>query len=133
MKISIAETYARALLEFEKGGFSNDATARFVDVIKRRGHGRLLPQIALKSEQLKKIDAQKNDISVRIASEGARAEAEKELNPLLAKERVGERYIEFKFEVDPTLVSGFLIKGNDFRIDHSGRRALLGLFNKMTA
>jgi|GEM_PF-1594499 len=131
MKISLVETYARALIEIEKGDVAKDAAVRFISVLKHRGHGRLLSQILAKCESLKAKELGCG-VRVRIASESDRADAGKslvsELPPLLPEERVGVRW-----EIDPTLVSGFSVEGRDFRIDNSGRRALLELFNKMTA
>jgi len=125
MPISLAETYAHALHEIEKKSAAPGTAVRFVSAVKSRGHGKLLPQILARYEQLKENGA-KGGVQVRIASERERAGAEK------TAEKEGVRGIA-TLRIDRALVSGFSLQGRDFRIDHSGRRALLELFNKMTA
>ena len=124
MAISLADTYAQALIELEKSGAGKDAATRFALAVKRRGHARLLPQILAKYERAKAGETARG-VQVRVASKSV------QLPPLPVEgEGWGEGGVPTPV-VDPTLVSGFSVQGRDFRIDKSGRRALLELYGKM--
>ena len=126
MAISLADTYAQTLLDLEKSGAAKGAAERFVAVVKRRGHTRLLPQILAKYERAK-VGETKRGVQVYVAS------AQVQLPPLPLGEGWGEGPgTKLTPIIDPSLVSGFSVQGRDFRIDSSGRRALLELYKKMT-
>jgi len=126
MAISLADTYVQTLLDLEKSGATKDAAERFVAIVKRRGHARLLPQILAKYERAKTGETARG-LQIRVASERV------QLPPLPLGEGWGEGPgTKLTPIIDPSLVSGFSVQGRDFRIDSSGRRALLELYKKMT-
>ena len=68
MAISLADTYVQTLLDLEKSGATKDAAERFVAIVKRRGHARLLPQILAKYERAKTGETARG-LQIRVASE----------------------------------------------------------------
>ncbi len=127
--MTLAESYARGLYEAGKAAPASShhkLFAALLAALKRRGHEKLLPRIGREYKKLA-LRAEKNTIRIRIAHRNDASAAHKKAAELDANAQNIEAHI------DESLVSGFLIEGPDFRFDASGRRALIELYQRLTA
>jgi len=125
-----ADNYAQALKKAiqnthaDKQGEVADA---FIDAVRKRGHGKLLPQILNRYLASTGLDAAKAVVSVA---------REKDF-PLLEEDikRHGDMFgLEsgYSLKIDPTLVGGYTLSAKNKRVDASWKRSLKALYEKVT-
>lgn len=127
--MSLATDYATALFESNRASEKKDERAlmqNFMQGLKRRGHLKLLPKIAAEYEKLEQ-HAMRSRPKIAMARESDKAAAVAKAREFLPDGTAVEVC------VDPTLVSGFVVSGPDFRYDASGRRSLLDLYHKLVS
>ena len=129
-----AHEYAEALTQALERTTPHETEAvirRFVTVVRKAGHTRLLPKISRLFERLMKEKTQAAVTTVTVAqneviethadriAEGART--------------LGVDPKGLAFVVDPTLAIGYRMRTRDKILDASGKRALLELYRRMVA
>lgn len=123
--------YAELLLKLSASQ-KNEAKSvdHFLEVLKARGHERLLPRIVSEFERVCAREKRRGGVSLRVARKGDstryRAQAERAIAAAGSKTKPVE-------VVDESIVSGFSLEGADFRYDASARRALITLFETLSA
>ena len=121
-----ATYYAQALADTLTGDQKKDmktVLVRLQEVLKRRGHQKLLPAIvrALSLQLAKRERA--STVTIRTVS----GEARKELLEQYAQVLPKEKEYAVRIVADPTLASGFVLETATRRVDGSGKRALMEL------
>ncbi|OHA84226.1 MAG: hypothetical protein A2408_03350 [Candidatus Yonathbacteria bacterium RIFOXYC1_FULL_52_10] len=129
---SLALDYARALasaLDQKDSARAGEMIARFVALVRRRGHARLLPKIVTAFERDAHVRARANQAHVTVADEAvikdqARSIAEH-------AQTIGVSSKDIAFTIDDTLITGYRIRTRDKIVDVSGKRALLEIYRRM--
>lgn len=130
----IAEHYAQALFELTEGASDEklDAVmASFVATLKRQRRMRLLPSIVRHLERKLARADRHNTIELTVAkrddAEKFKEEIEKHASAL-----GGVKDKRIAVHTDAHLIGGYVIVGNDVRIDASYRKHLLDLYALLT-
>ena len=112
-----------ATAEIEDKAASDAAITKLIMHLKSAGRMKMLPQIA---RELKKVAARRHAMRphVEVAHEKEAASA------LRAAAELG--IIAKHATVNPTLIHGWRAKSGDKLIDHSAKRALLHIYQKVT-
>ena len=125
-----AETYAEAL---EKALINtneqerNERIARFLSIIKRRGHSGLLPRIVHVLER--KHGHQDLRTIATVARERDVHSVDAEVRAL-AEQLAGSH--EVQYVTDDTLIGGYVLRTPNNLADRSYKRALLDVYRKVT-
>lgn len=125
-----AGIYAKALHLATKDVDSSaqkERFAQFLSVLKNRGHEALLPQILSVYER--ELEEKGKRTILTVASEKDAQKALKELES--HKETFDLEHLETV--VDDSLIGGFVVRNQDTILDQSYRRALIGLYQKVTS
>ena len=128
--MTLEKEYAQALLTVTRSrseAGKRTLLPRLREILKRRGHEKLLPRIFAEYEKLLERQT-KRGVKVSFARERDRTQALK-----AAKEFAAEKITEMELCLEPALVSGFIISGANTRYDASGKRALLELYRQLIA
>lgn len=118
------KTYAKALYDLasREGADESALVSSLVKNLTETGRLKLLPRIL---RELKRIDARASTLTetLEVASESEKASAKKEANEL---------GITAEPTINSHLVSGWRAQKGSRVIDHSGKRALLDLYKRIT-
>lgn len=125
--MNLAQQYAKGIDEASRGKRSaHELFAAVLLALKRRGHEKLMPRIYA---ELRKLQARRPAAEVRYAREADKAVALAKAKELLAEVAP----TELELCEDPGLISGYAIRGSDFRYDASARRSLIELYKRLVA
>lgn len=128
------DEYAHALMLALKGVDEKEATKRaerFVALLRRAGHIRLLPKILATYERTTAERARKDGVVVSVAKE---ADAHTYANDIKkAAAELGASHEALTIRADETLVGGYSVKTRDKIIDRSFKRALLTIYHRAIA
>jgi F0F1-type ATP synthase delta subunit len=124
--MTLAQQYAHGIYQARKETKADERT--FFDAVlkalKRRHHEKLLSQIVAEYRKLLDRGAGQ-EVMVRYARE-----KDKHAAAAKAKE-LGAAHPHVRH--DPSLISGYVVRGPDFRYDASGKKALVQLYEQLTA
>jgi F0F1-type ATP synthase delta subunit len=131
----MAENYAQALFELTQGASAEKLDAvmhRFVETLERKRHMRLLPSIVHHFERLRQRAERRATIELVVAKE---ADAEKYKSAVAAHSAdLGDAHGKsVAVRVDDSVVGGYILQGNNIRIDASYRKHLLDLYSLLTS
>lgn len=129
-----AHDYAQALvLALEHAGptHADETIARFVAVVRRRGHGRLIPKIVAAFSREAGARERRTRMEVTVADPQVIKSNAKEIAG--HAQALGVAPEALAFTVDETLIAGYRLKTRDRIVDASGKRALLELYRRLTA
>lgn len=121
-----AKQYAKAL---HGGSVDSGFINGFLELVKARGHVRLLPRILLEFEKLEQVSDGDGSVSVTVAREGDLEKLKSDIRMRVKELGVAEG--DVVTEVDEKVVGGFIVKGRDTLIDMSHRSMLIGLYKKL--
>lgn len=105
-----------------------EASANLVATAKRRGHKHLLSAILRACENSSKKAERARTVTVTSAA----PLSEEALQGMIARANVGH-FDHVVRRVDESLVSGSIIQKGSTRVDASGKKLLLDIYNKLTA
>ncbi len=123
-------TYAKALHSATLGLNREDTDERiksFIEVIKSRGHEKLLPSILSSYE--KKANQKDEYVTLTVATERNLKEIKEEI------ENYSEEFSlqDLKTEIDKSIIGGYVLRSQNNLYDKSFRKALIKLYQKIIA
>lgn len=123
--------YAQLVIEVARSapGGGKELANHFLELLKSRGHERLVPRILRELSRLEARERRRGEIVMRVAKKGDAARYAKQASAVRPARAGGE----FREVVDKALVDGFSLEGADFRFDASARRTLITMFETLTA
>lgn len=126
--MTLPERYARAIYEARTATVltGREFIVRITEALKRRHHERLLPSILEAYRKVEEIESMRG-VTLRVAS-GADVQS-----GLAKMEELGVGEKEARTIIDPSLVKGYVLSGKDFRYDASAKRALVKLYERLSA
>ena len=113
-----------ATAEIEDKTVSDAAVTKLIRHLKSAGRMKMLPQIA---RELRKVAARRHALTPRVEV-AHKKDAE---HALRAAAHAG--IVTKHVSVNPGLISGWRAKSKDILIDHSAKRALLHIYQKVTS
>lgn len=124
-----AKTIATLLYEMTAG--KSDAqmrviTGRLIDYLLLKRQTSLVPAIVSEYER---IERQKIQVRVAVASSAEKKRCTKEIGAILASMGTDSKHAVAT--VNSTLVSGFIVEGKGRRFDHSGKTRLVALYRTL--
>jgi len=125
----LARHYAHALYQATEKVSGRELGSRlksFADVLARKGHERLLRSIVREYENYRLRLERRRTVTVSVASHKEEAVAKKHLKEY---RQFAEK--EVVVSVDPDLIRGFRIEGNDTLFDGSAKQHLITLYRKL--
>lgn len=128
------DEYAHALMEALKGVDEKEATKRverFVALLRRAGHIRLLPKILATYERATAERARRDGVVVSVAKEGDAHTHTSDIKKAAAE--MGASHEALTIRTDETLVGGYSVKTRDKIIDRSFKRALVTIYHRAIA
>ena len=128
------DEYAHALmmaLKGVKGKEAEERAERFVALLRRAGHIRLLPKILATCERTTAERARKDGVIVSVAKEGDAHMYAGDIKKAAAEMGAGDEALTIR--TDETLVGGYSVKTRDKIIDRSFKRALLTIYHRAIA
>ena len=125
-----AKEYAQALFDLgsQAGANSTNLVKNLMQILKSKGHEKLLPRIASEYGRLQETAGGKG-ILVRVADEKARKEGLHKAHALAEQYSLNTSLI--RVVDDPNLIQGYAIEGPGFRFDSSARASLLNLYRHL--
>ena len=126
----LAKEYAQVLFELGSRGGANSTTLvkNLMQILKAKGHEKLLPRISAEYERLQQNSGGKG-ILVRVADEKARKDGLHKAHALAEQYSLSTSLI--RVVDDPNLIQGYAIEGPGFRFDASARASLLNLYRHL--
>ncbi len=128
----LARIYANALFRATAMTSGKALDARLVSfgkLLARKGHEKLARSIMREYAKVALREKQRNEVRISVAHEKETAAAKKQL----ANIDGGAAAREIVVSVDPALVRGYRIEGNDILFDGNARRKLADLYQKLIA
>lgn len=128
----LARMYANALYRATEktSGKNLDAKlASFGKLLARKGHEKLMRSIMREYAKVALREKHRNEVRISVAHEKEAAAAKKQLAAIDG----GAAAKEIVVSVDPALVRGYRIEGNDILFDGNARRKLSDLYQKLIA
>ena len=129
--MNLAKGYAHALYDLEREGNldADTAVSKLVQILKAKGHIRLLPSILSEYKETLEISRDKKTVILTCARESDFEKYRIEL-----KEHLGHLNSDFTEEVvDDTIIGGYILQKEDSVIDASFKKKLLLLYQGATA
>ncbi|HEY4517809.1 MAG TPA: F0F1 ATP synthase subunit delta [Candidatus Paceibacterota bacterium] len=128
-----AQEYAQALIAATEGKSEKEGTIlleRFFEVLKNRGHFKLLPSILRAYTLLISKEERDATLTLRVNKSLQASERKKIIGEFVA---TPAEDILVQERVDDTLASGFVLETKNKRIDRSAKRALLSLYQNIVS
>lgn len=126
----IVQDYSSALFELlQSNGDSEALLGTFRSLLKKKGHEKLYAQILKDLLNKFKKNTDKNSIQVVVSRVKDIKHLEESISKSIAAFGTTK---EFSTLVDPTLIGGFKIIGQDKVIDHSYKKQLLTIYKSLT-
>lgn len=125
------DEYAQALIKALENTTREEAgeiVKRFIALVRRAGHIRLLPKIVAAYERLQKIREKRSGAIVSIAKE-----QDAQIYDRAIKEAVGELRVSSEtitLRTDETLIGGYRVTTRDKMIDRSFKRSLSTIYHR---
>ena len=122
--------YASALYSATQGLNKEDTEKRvkvFIELVKSRGHERLLP--SLSSSYEKRLSQKVDKVTLTVASDKDLKRTKEEIRDLSGEFNLQDLDVK----VDELLVGGYVLKSQNNLYDKSYRRALKKLYQKIIA
>lgn len=129
-----ARWYAQALHESIHNISEKEADtiyARFFDIIKRRGHIRLLPSIARIFFEQARREESKIGVTLIVAQEEDAQRFMNAAEQFFSKEAGVENRVRVR--VDGTIIGGYQLRTSTILSDNSHKRHLLDMYHRITA
>ncbi|MEK9167980.1 MAG: F0F1 ATP synthase subunit delta [Patescibacteria group bacterium] len=129
----LAQWYAQALYDSIRDVSGKDAEkifARFLDIVKRRGHTRLLNRVALLLRVQEEKDLWRSGVTLTIASEKDADRFGKRTAEFAESETDGKRTT--RLCVDGTIIGGYRLRTSTTLLDDSYKRHLLDIYRLIT-
>ena len=124
-----AELFVK-ILHGHTGAEANLRVKHFLQLLRSRGHERLLPRIVREVERTLAVKSRRSEVVLKVARETDKGKFKATVKGVLKK--VGRESLAVKEEIDEGLIRGFSIEGSDFTYDASARRKLIGLYERLT-
>ena len=123
--------YAQALfsaLADETAGEQESIFKRFIELLEKRGHRRLLPAIARALERIEARTLRATTVTLRVAKSMPAAQRSTLISSYAA---VLPKHFQLCEVIDDTLISGFVLETADTRIDKSAKQMLMTLYRNI--
>lgn len=132
----LAQWYAQALYYSIRDVSDKDAEkifARFLYIVKRRGHMSLLRQITFLLRAEEEKDARKRGMTLIVAREKDAYRFEKHVLEFTESESHGENRRVARVRVDETIIGGYRLRTNTTLTDSSHKKHLFDIYRRITA
>lgn len=131
MSLRNSKYYAQALKEIIRDGKGNEETigVSFVNLLKKKGHIKLLPQILKEFEKFSEKDIDTKQVVLTVA----RIADENRFKSDALQYITGFDEGHLKTKIDESLVGGFKIETKDIVVDASYKKKLLNLYREIIA
>lgn len=129
-----ARWYAQALHESVHNISEKEADtiyARFFDIMKRRGHIRLLPSIARIFLEQAKREERSTGVTLVVAQKEDTQRFMKAAEQFFSKEASGKNGVRVR--VDDTIIGGYQLRTSTVLSDNSHKRHLIDMYRRITA
>ncbi len=125
-----ARDYTHAVLELIHEGMNVDEAFRGLTyTLIQRGHRSLFPAILRELERNAEKIALKETATLTLAKKDDETKLKTEIGEALALLNATSHTVR----TDPTITGGFILEGNEKRIDESYKKKLLTLYRSLTA
>lgn len=126
-----AQQYAQALRDIIRDGDSSTyerSGDAFVELLKRRGHSKLLPQILKEFEKYNDRDIDTMQVTLTIAKESDASRYKEESKKYAGNGDLDEHTA---IKVDDRIIGGFKLETGDVVVDGSYKKMLLNLYREI--